>query len=571
MAIMIPSIPQDFSPESREGEMFLSLQKLPDDYYVFHSFRIIRIEDNTWKENEIDFVIFNRYKGILCIEAKAGNIYCESGIWHYGSGKEMRDPFAQANSNRWKLSNYIEEVFHSKEIKKHCKIIYGVWFPGLDNNKLARLSLPANTSKELILTSEDLVNPLDSIERIYNIDVPANVGGYNVLVQTDLTREETNSILQNVLCPTFNILPSKTLDLDYKRDKFNALIKEQCNLLNYLEEQRSAVINGAAGTGKTMIAVEKARRHAVKGDKVLFLCFNSKLKDFLETTYKYDNVDYYTIDKFACKMCGTNEPDYYALEDKLIEYVEGGFPYKHIVVDEGQDFGQARMRSEEIFSVLEELVLSTEDGTFYIFYDKLQLIQAFKVPKFIEDADCRMTLYKNCRNTKKIAETSFKPFKKEPKLFDYAIEGVFPEIAFIEKEQIKEKLDVVIKRSISNEICNIQILSCKAEEESCLQPFIENGAYGYKGKLIPFTTCRKFKGLEADKIILVDVDRNTITDDNKLFYVGSSRARFELSILSFLNDEDCADIVVNWGSSVKKNNPKLSLSKILGCRLLSDN
>ena len=133
----------------------------------------------------------------------------------------------------------------------------------------------------------------------------------------------------------------------------------------------------------------------------------------METTYKYDNVDYYTIDKFACKMCGTNEPDYYALEDKLIEYVEGGFPYKHIVVDEGQDFGQARMRSEEIFSVLEELVLSTEDGTFYIFYDKLQLIQAFKVPKFIEDADCRMTLYKNCRNTKKIAETSFKPFKKE--------------------------------------------------------------------------------------------------------------------------------------------------------------
>ena len=84
MAIMIPSIPQDFSPESREGEMFSSLQKLPDDYYVFHSFRIIKLEDNTWKENEIDFVIFNKDKGLLCLEAKAGDVYCERGIWHDG-------------------------------------------------------------------------------------------------------------------------------------------------------------------------------------------------------------------------------------------------------------------------------------------------------------------------------------------------------------------------------------------------------------------------------------------------------------------------------------------------------
>lgn len=38
MAIMIPHVPNEFTPESREGEMFESLQKLPDDYYVFHSF-----------------------------------------------------------------------------------------------------------------------------------------------------------------------------------------------------------------------------------------------------------------------------------------------------------------------------------------------------------------------------------------------------------------------------------------------------------------------------------------------------------------------------------------------------
>ncbi len=568
MAIMIPSIPQDYSPESREEEMFFSLKKLPDDYYVFHSFRIIRIQDNTWKENEIDFVIFNRHKGLLCIEAKAGNVFCEQGIWHYGSGKEMRDPFAQANSNRWKLSKYMEEFYQTKDIKKHCKILSGVWFPGIDKNRLSKLTLPSNAVKEAILTSDDLDNPLDSIERIFDIDVPVTVNGERTLVETSLTKLETESILQNVLCPTFSILPSKTLELDYKREKFNSLIAEQSNLLNYLEEQRSAVINGAAGTGKTMIAVEKARRHATAGERVLFLCFNVKLKEYLEKTYAYDNVDYYTIDKFACKLCRSIEPNYDDLENELIRFaVEGGFPYLHIIIDEGQDFGQTRMKSKEIFAALEEIVLSTKNGTFYVFYDKLQLVQSFNVPKFIENADCRLTLYKNCRNTKKIAETSFKPIGKQPKLFDFAISGVFPEISFID-ENGKEKLDAVIINTLANGIKDIQILSCVPSGESIFEEWVEGDFYIMKENKIPFTTCRKFKGLEADKVILVDVNKNTIIDSNKLFYVGSSRARFELSILANLSNDDCVEILQSLNSIVKKNNPQLTLSKVLGCKII---
>ena len=47
------------------------------------------------------------------------------------------------------------------------------------------------------------------------------------------------------------------------------MLDEQSGILNFLTEQRSAVVNGAAGTGKTMIAVEKAVRHAADGEKVL--------------------------------------------------------------------------------------------------------------------------------------------------------------------------------------------------------------------------------------------------------------------------------------------------------------
>ena len=45
---------------------------------------------------------------------------------------------------------------------------------------------------------------------------------------------------------------------------------------------RHGLIAGATGTGKTVMAVEKAKRHADNGEKVLFLCYNSFLKDYLQ-------------------------------------------------------------------------------------------------------------------------------------------------------------------------------------------------------------------------------------------------------------------------------------------------
>lgn len=566
---MIPHVPNDFAPESREGDMFFSLQKLPDDYYVFHSFRFINIIDSEWKENEIDFVIFNRNKGIICLEAKAGQVHCEEGIWYYSSGKEMRDPFAQANSNKWKLNNEIYNFYHNNEILKHCKMLSAVWFPSVSISAFSKIVLPSNASKELILTSEDLVDPKNSLERIFSIHTSVKEYGKMIPVESGLTKEEANSLLHNILCPSFNILPSKTLELDYKREKFNSLISEQCNLLNYLEEQRSAVINGAAGTGKTMIALEKARRHSVNGEKVLFMCFNVKLKEFLERNYNYPNVDYYTIDGFSCKICNSQTADFNDLEYRLLEMEEAqSFPYQHIIIDEGQDFGQSRIEEANILKQLEDIILSMDNGTFYVFYDKLQLVQSAKLPAFIDEADCRLTLYKNCRNTRKIAETSFKALQTEPKLFDSAITGTLPKIIFTESE-IKIALDKAIHDISDNGIKNIQIISCAPSGRSAIEEYLTaSGNYLYNKTEIAFTTCRKFKGLEADAVILVDVNYETINDQNKLFYVGASRARLELFIICSLCDEECVKVIQAYGSFVKKNNPKRTFAKMFGCSLI---
>ena len=52
-----------------------------------------------------------------------------------------------------------------------------------------------------------------------------------------------------------------------------------------------------------------------------------------------------------------------------------------------------------------------------------------------------------------------------------------------------------------------------------------------------FTTARKFKGLEADVVILVDVDESAFSNEEnkRLFYVGASRAKHNLDII-FVGD-----------------------------------
>ena len=66
----------------------------------------------------------------------------------------------------------------------------------------------------------------------------------------------------------------------------------------------------------------------------------------------------------------------------------------------------------------------------------------------------------------------------------------------------------------------------------------------------------KFKGLEADVIILLDVDKTTFDRDNVLlFYVGASRARIKLEITAVLSDEDCKDIlssVLNYQGKIRR-------------------
>lgn len=541
MAIMIPEKPRNFDPASQEGLIFDALASLSEDYYVFHSFRITDTREGIFHESETDFVILNRTKGVICLEAKAGQVRYENGCWLYGSGIPMHNggPFNQASANKYKLMRYISDSNMAFVLEK-CKFFHAVWFPSVSNDRLRSMTLPSEGDKTLVLTKEALSDPEEFIDRVYALELPSRV-------QTNLSEFECKRLVREIFCPQFNVFPSASFEADLKKIVFHRLLDEQAGILDFLDEQLTAAVNGAARTGKTMIAVEKARRHAAFGEKVLFLCFNTQLKDYLENNYAREFVSYYTIAGFACKICNTARPDYKELKSKLEDYyISGSFPYKHVIIDEGQDFGSEAIEETDIIQLIHDIIVDTDQGgTFYVFYDRLQLIQAREMPKFISDLDCRLTLYRNCRNTENIAVTSLRPItERKPRVFDGAVKGAPAKLHFCDSVQSEhERIDVIIDELAADGYRDIVILTCKTEATSVLSNSVKCGRY--RNKYL-FTTCRKFKGLEADVVVLVDVDKTTFEQDNVLlFYVGTSRARIKLEITAVLSDDDCKDILLS--------------------------
>lgn len=547
MAIMIPVVPRDYDELSLEGEMFSALSLLPDDYYVIHSFKSVFVEANILHESETDFVVFNPNKGILCLEAKAGNVKYSNGEWQYASGKIMKHggPYNQAARNKWNLLGILQNS-SLKELQRRIKFLHAVWFPSVKSTDLNSTHFPAEFDRNITMTMEALQNPQLYLDKIFDIELDNHI-------QTDLSESEVKRLIREIICPEFIFFPASSFDSDLKKITFHRLLKEQQGILNYLVEQKSAVINGAAGTGKTMIAIEKAYRHAKDGEKVLFLCYNAYLKDHLERDYYHKNIDYYTIAGFACKLCKTDSPDFSAANDQLIDmYVAQSFPYMHVIVDEGQDFGQDGIEEANILQTIHDIILYRDDiGSFYIFYDKLQLIQGHHIPQYISDADCKLTLYRNCRNTENIATTSLKPLTERiPKLYEGAVKGSLARLHYRENnDAVALRVADIITGLDQEGINDVVILTCDTEERSCLATYVKNGKY--KKKL--FTTCRKFKGLEADAIVLLDIDVETFSAENVLrYYVGASRARIRLEMVTTMNDESCCYVLENYIHYTKK-------------------
>lgn len=541
---------EDSNFSGGELKLFELLKALPDTYFVFHSTQwnekerqstMGRREYVQW--GEADFTVFHPEYGIIVFEVKDGLIsYSQSSGWlqkNRSTGYEKCiDPMAQAEKSKYHFLRVLERKFQGKSPYPLCS---AVWFTAVDK-QCVEGNLPLNYQDELVLWANDLSSTSNidkAFKRIYSFCSAEKVA----------TKEELTRKVVNAIAPEFGSFQSMRSRVIATKALFHKMTMEQSYLLDYLEEQKEAAIHGVAGTGKTVIAVQKAKRLAEENEKVLFLCFNRFLKDHLEENHSHENIDFYNLDSLLVKKTASPLPQNSHEKDDAIwnflaDWQEYQWEYKHIIIDEGQDF------KDDHLQALKEIA-DQQQGCFYVFYDKNQFVQGLSFPEWINQMECRLVLSRNCRNTKEIAITSTRPLgieeskikmRREDPANEYT-EPPRPTIYFQkEVSDLKEILIKLLKKYVSAGILkeNIVILSCKKEGDSAIQKSDYKLTEAYQltdkkmnGKIL-FTTVRKFKGLEADVVICIDIDQKTFLNANEknAFYVGTSRATTALDLIT---------------------------------------
>ncbi len=534
MAKIYPNLPDEFHSSLGEYKIFEALKTLSDDWYVYYSVNWQNRDDKgkiRW--GEADFVIFNQNYGILIIEVKSGGIRYENGEWiqkRLDNNEEfkMKNPFLQADRSKFVL---IDNLYGKIPFHEKCLVEKAVWFPSIKKESINGINLPLDYHELLVLTEDDLSFPEKSLIDIFNY--------YNSKKYTRLSYNSIETI-KNVILPCFNLVPSVTNMHNEIEYRFCQLTNEQSKILDYISDQDFVAIEGAAGTGKTLVAIEHAKRISDYG-RVLFLCYNKFLNNHIRNMNKdISKVEYYTIYSFLSKFSKGEdlfEIEYAKYVLSEIDFYELG--YNYIVIDEAQDI------EDELIEIIYEKCKNRSVGLF-IFYDKNQMIYQSQLPSILKNFDTKLSLKKNCRNTFKINLSINSIFNIPVISNELCIIGNMPKFNYSSsKEKILARMESCIDYYLNNgfNLSDIIILSLSSEEKSIIGNSLRISKYQLSNveskDTIFFTTSKKYKGLESNVVLVVDFDLNEYEDESykRNSYVAFSRARQYLEVFSLVAND----------------------------------
>lgn len=357
-------------------------------------------------------------------------------------------------------------------------------------------------------------------------------------------------ILSDLLARSFQLRTSLGVELAYEDARLIELTEQQMRVLDLLSYQRRAAIQGCAGSGKTMLALEKARRLAEEGFEVLLACFNAPLARYLAERAPEDvNVFHFhglcetLIKEAGIKAIPPRDQNVYYeefLPNLMLEAVETLGPrFDAIIVDEAQDF------KENWWLALSELLHDPQNGILYVFFDDNQnLYQGVqRIPGLIDSPPFR--LFENCRNTQEIHRLVAAFHQQGAMLKAHGPMGHAPEWStYATQDEMLRLLRKTLHRLINEEAIeptDIVVLTPRGEHRSALQEGLKLGNFVLTRQAprsashIQVNTIHQFKGLERRVVIIAELDESAHRDQNLILYVGCSRARVHLILL---HDQD---------------------------------
>jgi ATP:corrinoid adenosyltransferase len=580
---MARMIPPHISRNAPVGEklVFDRLQDDPDTegWVVLHSLDIKK--HLTQLEGELDMVVLVPGTGVLCIEVKSCEVERIGGRWVYPYGTSVVGPFRQVSTAMHSLRVYLASrdsslsglMFFSAVVFTHVDFDEKSpeWHPWQYINRQGFLKKPF---------SRHITDIMENAHQLFS-SKPSNRSWYDS-VKSRPTKAQIGRIAE-VLRGDFEYAVSPSADVVHLEESIKRFTEEQFEALDQMASNDRIIFQGAAGTGKTFLALEIVRRALSNGRKVLFLCYNSLLGDWItketsEFSKAGDNVFHRgTFHGLLIDITGL-EPSEEAGSrfwqeilperaiDRLLSEETVRETYDLLVLDEAQD-----LLREDYLDVLDLLLKGGLAGGRWAAFGDFER-QAIYLSEEQKSADDALNLLKrrapnhsafllrtNCRNAEPIASTLSIASGLVPGYSRIlrGSEGADVDPLFYRKAEEQSSLlaEAMERLLTAFKPREIVILSMRKDEAACVRnlnmkiPGLNVAPVRRLSgtRTIGYASIHAFKGLEAAAIILTDIEKMDDEHSRALLYVGMSRARIRLVMLMSENCRKSYDRILEVG------------------------
>jgi hypothetical protein len=514
---------------------------------VFHSVTWL------WPDNrgnacdgEADFVIVHPTQGILVLEVKGGGIARDmrKGLWtstnYEGETFEIKDPVKQAKANKNKLLAVLRTSF-----RKYIVIGHAVAFPDIlaQSQKLGP-DLPS----EILLDLSHLSSLGPWVKRAMKYWWKEELPERRCALE-----EQGIRVIISILGKQWKLRPVLWGQLTDEHRELVHLTQQQYNILDVLNNQHQALISGFAGSGKTMLALEKAVRLERQGFRVLLLCYNNNLAQDLRSRVSWGiNLFIYNFHELCMKIAQETGMEDIVKDVRNDEYFRTVLPqalrgsaqrqrviypaslprtYNAIIVDEGQDF------YEEWWSALQELFPQGQENIFYIFYDNNQRLYPTPLSYPIASAPYLLTV--NCRTTQAIHQQFMRFYPGTETCTAYGPQGRPPVFIHYSTGELQQTMEATVARLTQEQgipLKEMMILTPYSRQKSSIRPVKELMSWYNEKDQALISTIHSAKGLERPVILLAELERRFSSEKQrqeleKYLYIACSRAQSHLMIL----------------------------------------
>ncbi|MCB9868104.1 MAG: hypothetical protein H6816_15865 [Phycisphaerales bacterium] len=204
------------------------------------------------------------------------------------------------------------------------------------------------------------------------------------------------------------------------------------------------LINGCAGSGKTLLVAEKAIRLDDAGIRPLVLCHNPNLARHIRGLVQTHAIDVFDISSFVHHLLGEDkqtqaewsvfhEPLEIEIQSASSIAIAKRLDYDAVLVDEGQDF------RDTWWKLVESVLTFSRTKTLYIFCDDNQALLPFRstYPAGLHVE----SMSRNCRNAGNIFEIVRRFHRDAPIVSSFLKRAGVAKITVFDEEEIRQRLE----------------------------------------------------------------------------------------------------------------------------------